>query len=82
MQENTSALKKMEIINELLYMPENELDKIKDYISSDNFNITRKKRYSLKGYWKDKGFENIDNLDAEIKEARKDIEKNLLKLLG
>ncbi len=79
MEENTSALKKIEIISELLYMPENDIDKIINYISSNSFNTFKKKRRSLKGCWKDKGFEYIDNLDTELKEARKDIEGNILK---
>lgn len=79
MPENRTAIKKIEIINALLYMPENEVDKIKDYIYSDYFNTLRKKRGSLKGCWKDKGFENIGIFDVELKEARKDIEINILK---
>ncbi len=62
---NTSAIKKMEIARSLSLVPPGSLDKIKKYIEtfiaeSDTAGQTAR---SLKGLWKNKGFEKISDLD-------------------
>ena len=78
---NTTAIKKLEIVKELSQVPNSSLDKIKIFIESilEASNSTLKNNRSLKGIWKDKGFEKIDNLDDEIKKARKQIADSILK---
>jgi len=39
----------------------------------------KKKTNNLKGIWKNKGFEKIDNLEKELKEIRKEITEAILK---
>ncbi|MDM8535498.1 hypothetical protein QUF70_01955 [Desulfobacterales bacterium HSG17] len=72
---NTSAIKKMEIINSLSLVPGNSLDKIKECIDAliTESNISKPCKRSLKGIWKDKGFEKIADLDAELKEIRQQL---------
>ncbi|MCI5146801.1 MAG: hypothetical protein D3923_15070 [Candidatus Electrothrix sp. AR3] len=66
---NTTAMKKIEIVNALSRVPGSSLDKIKAYI--DTFvaepNKSTQPESSLKGICKDKGFERITDLDAELR---------------
>lgn len=76
---NTPAIKKMEIINSLAYVPDSHLDQIKEYIDRvvAGVNSSRPGRRSLKGIWKDKGFEKIIDLDGELKAVRKELERSI-----
>jgi hypothetical protein len=77
---NTTAIKKIEIVNALSRVPVSSLDKIKAYI--DTFVAAPDKptqsNFSLKGIWKDKGFEKVHDLDAELKEARQQLGNSIL----
>ena len=77
---NTTAIKKIEIVNALSRVPVSSLDKIKKYI--DTFATEPKSsthcQSGLKGIWKDKGFEKIIDLDAELKEARRQLGNSIL----
>ena len=77
---NTTAIKKIEIVNALSRVPISSLDKIKQYI--DTFVAEPKAsthcKSSLKGIWKDKGFEKIIDLDADLKEARRQLGNSIL----
>jgi hypothetical protein len=77
---NTTAIKKIEIVNALSRVPISSLDEIKQYI--DTFVAEPDKptprNSSLKGIWKDKGFEKIIDLDAELKEARQQLGNSIL----
>jgi hypothetical protein len=78
---NSPALKRIEIIQELSFIPDNQLDKVKTYLQSlllTSNQPTPKNTYSLKGIWKDKGFEKIMDLEAEIKAARKQLSDSIL----
>jgi hypothetical protein len=69
---NTTAIKKMMIIQELSRIPDARLDSVKHYLD----NVLREaqrpdpKNQSLQGIWKDAGFEKIVNLDEEIRSVR------------
>ena len=77
---NLSAIKKTEIIRELSFIPDESLDRIMTYIESviNELNLPAKNSRSLKGIWKDKGFEKIADLETEIKEARKILGNSIL----
>ncbi len=77
---NTFAIKKVEIMKELSHVPENKLDMVKSYIDSllDDKHKTGKSNKSLKGIWKEKGFNNIVDLDSEIKKVRKEMADSIL----
>lgn len=70
---NQAALKKTRIVRELSYIPENQLDNVRKYIDSIVHETRQKTQTnrSLKGIWRDKGFEQIRDLESEIKAARK-----------
>jgi len=77
---NTSAIRKMEIINSLSHVPGSSLDKIKEYIDTliAESDVSKPYRQSLKGIWKNKGFEKITALDTELKEIRQQVENSIL----
>ena len=75
---NTINLKKLEIISNLSVVPIDKLDEISSYIKYVLFKSKTKKSnlVSIKGIWKNKGFENI-NVENELKNIRKEIQTNL-----
>ncbi len=78
---NISAIKKMEIVNSLALVPDDGLDKIKtlvDGLLSESGQPKAANR-SLKGIWKDKGFEKIIDLETEIAEVRRQLGEAILK---
>jgi hypothetical protein len=77
---NTTAIKKIEIVNALSRVPVSSLDKIKAYIDTCVAATDKpaQSNSSLKGIWKDKGFEKVHDLDAELKEARQQLGNSIL----
>ncbi len=77
---NTTAMKKIEIVNALSRVPGSSLEKIKAYIDTfvPESGRTKSRRCSLKGIWKNKGFEKITDLDAELQEARQQLGNSIL----
>ncbi|HLF88830.1 MAG TPA: hypothetical protein VI451_07810 [Anaerolineales bacterium] len=78
---NTPAIKKTEIIRDLARIPDNKLDSVRKYIDSilaESKQRTRKNQ-SLKGIWKDAGFEKIADLEEEIKNTKKQLSDSILK---
>jgi len=77
---NTAAIKKSEIIKQLARVSEKELDRIKMCIESVimESSIVNQRGHSLKGIWKDKGFERLTDLEEEIKQARKELSESIL----
>ncbi|MGE0083351.1 MAG: hypothetical protein AB7S75_02920 [Desulfococcaceae bacterium] len=71
---NTFAIKKMEIINSLFLVPGDSLDRIREYIETliAESGMAKPARRSLKGIWKNKGFEKIADLDTERKKIRQE----------
>jgi hypothetical protein len=78
---NLAAIKKMEIIDALAHVPDADLDKIKTYLDTIIAESGRQKApsRSLKGIWKDKGFEKITELENEVREARSGLADSILK---
>ncbi len=78
---NAAAIKKTELINKISLIPEQKLEEVSDFI---DFIIVRSKKIlsetgTLEGIWKDKGFEKIQDLEAEIIEVRKEIGDAILR---
>lgn len=78
---NTAALTKLEIINQLSILPENEMGKVQIYIQSvvREAKQARRDDRSLKGIWHHKGFEKITPLEDEIRATRKHLGDTILK---
>jgi hypothetical protein len=64
---NTAAIKRMTIIQELSRIPETRLDTVKTYLDTLLMDIQTPplKNQSLKGIWKDAGFEKLADLEGE-----------------
>lgn len=77
---NTTAIQKMEIVQELSLLPDHKLDSVRAYIQTILIEAkTVKSNRSLRGIWKDRGFEQISNLESAVKEARKELNDSILK---
>nr|VFJ72076.1 MAG: hypothetical protein BECKFW1821C_GA0114237_10313 [Candidatus Kentron sp. FW] len=77
---NTTAMKKMAIIQALSHIPEIHIDNIKLYfdILLKNTRPLPSANGSLKGIWKDTGFEKITDLEEEIRNIRDEIQDDIL----
>jgi hypothetical protein len=77
---NSAAIKKAEIVRELSLIPANKLESVRMYIDailSESKPFTKDNR-SLKGIWSNKGFEEIADLEGELKDARKQLSGAIL----
>jgi hypothetical protein len=70
---NTSASKRMEIVNSLALVSDDDLDNIKAFVDGlvSETGHSKPANRSLRGIWKDKGFEKNVDLEAEIAEVRR-----------
>lgn len=77
---NTSAIKRMEIANSLSHIPDHSLEKIQAFVDDIASESEKSKQFrgSLKGIWRDKGFEKITDLDEQIIEARRQLGESIL----
>lgn len=77
----TTGLKLTEIQKDLYLLPEPKLDEVKDFIEFILFKSLAQEKcvVQLKGIWANKGFEKIDNLEAELKELRREMVDSMLK---
>ena len=78
---NTAAIKKTEIIKQLSRASEKDLDRIRMCIQSvlAESTATTQRSHSLKGIWKSKGFDRSEDLEEEVKQARKELGDSILK---
>ncbi len=77
---NVPAITKLDIMNSLNYVPNSSLKSIKAYIENimSESHLSAPVKRSLKGIWKDKGFENISDPDEELKAARQELQHSIL----
>ncbi len=78
---NRFAMKKAEISRVLSMVPHDNLDKIREYIETfiAESETAKLRNRTLKGIWKNKGFENIADLDTELKAVRREMEDSILR---
>jgi len=77
---NTAAIRKMSIMSVLSHIPESYLDNIEMYfdaLTKDTWASSSENK-SLKGIWKDAGFEKIVDLEGEIRDLRYEIQDGIL----
>jgi len=77
---NAAAIKRTELLSELALLPEEDLDRVYALIAI----LVRTKApdrssRSLRGIWKGKGFERIEDLETALKEARHELGAAILK---
>ncbi len=77
---NSAAITKSEIIQELSRIPENDLLAVKSYLDAilRDLHVPLPLNQSLKGIWKDVGFENMLNLEEELRQIRQQLQEIIL----
>ena len=77
----TAAVKKMELINKIAKLPEQKITEVDSFIQKLLAQLKVKKAMpiSLKGIWKNKGFEKIADLETELKNIRRELDDSILK---
>ena len=63
----TAAVKKMELINQIARLPEQKIVEVEYFIQQllAQLEVKKSEPISLKGIWKNKGFEKIVDLEKE-----------------
>jgi len=77
----STTIKKMELIQKIAQLPEKKLAEVDAFIQTilSQSKIAPPHPVSLKGIWKNKGFEKITNLESEIKSTRAELTDAILK---
>ena len=77
----TAAVKKMQLINKIAKLPEQKISEVDSFIQRLLAQLEFKKPepISLKGIWKNKGFEKIADLEGELKTIRQELNDSILK---
>ncbi len=67
------AMKKIEINKKLSLVSEDKIDEVTDFIEFilSKSKIQNRRPVRLRGVWKNKGFEKIKDMEAELKEIKK-----------
>ena len=77
----STAIKKMELIQQISQLPEQKLGEVETFLGRilSQSKVESPKPISLKGIWKNKGFEKISDLESEIKLIRSELSDSILK---
>ena len=73
---NTTAFKQLEITQQLSLLSEQQLEQINQYVKT-LFIPACENNKSLKGIWKNKGFEQFDEV-TELKQVRQELNQTIL----
>ena len=68
---NTTALKQLEISQQLAFLSDQKLEQIDQYLKT-LFTPATENNQSLKGIWQNKGFEKLDEI-TELKQVRQEL---------
>lgn len=76
-----TAVKKVELIDKIAHLSEQEVDEVSTFIDSvlAQSKGSFPQPINLRGIWKNKGFERIQDLESEVRNARKEISDTILK---
>ena len=78
---NSVANKKITILRELSRVPEKHLDALTSYLETflEDIQVPPLQNQSLKGIWKNSGFDTIDNLEEELQTVGQELQSAILK---
>ncbi len=78
---NTVAIKKMTLMHEVSRIPETHLDAVMTYLESvlSDLPTPSPQPQSLKGIWRDAGFENITDVQQELHTIRQELQDAILR---
>ena len=76
----SNAIRKIELLNSLTKIPDQKLNEVEKFVKGilAQLKVEGPKPVSLKGIWKDKGFEKIPDLETELKKIRTDLGNTIL----
>ena len=76
----SSAIRKMELSNNITRLPDQKLDEVERFVKGMLAQIPLKQSHpiSLKGIWKNRGFEKIADLELEIKRIRSELGRAIM----
>jgi len=74
------AVRKMELSNNITRLPDQKLDEIERFVKGmlAQMPVEQPQPISLKGIWKNKGFEKIAKLELEIKRIRSELSRAIM----
>lgn len=77
----STAMKKIELMQKITQLPEKKLGEVEAFLKRllSQLEVQPPKPISLKGIWKNKGFEKISDLESELKSIRSELSNSLLK---
>ena len=77
---NKVAANKIDILRKLSLVPENRLEKVKDYLDVLLADVEKDAagEKSLKGIWTDSDFEKLIDLEEAVREVRKELQESVL----
>lgn len=79
---NANAIKRMELRSDLALLPEEDLDKVRDFVGSllSQANVSKRSRSrSLKGIWAGTGLEKLKDLEGALDEVRQELGDSILR---
>ena len=76
----TTAMQKIKLMKIISVIPQENFKEIKTFIDFvlAQSQVSIPKQISLQGIWKNKGFENIIDLETELREIRKEMNDAIL----
>jgi len=76
----STAIKKMELRNRIVGLPEQEIDAIEKFVAGllAQKDVNKPRPISLAGMWKGRGFERIADLESEILKIRTELGNSIL----
>ena len=76
----SNAIKKMELLNSITKLPDQKFNEVEKFVKGilAQLEVEHPKPISLKGIWKNKGFENISDLETELKRIRVELGNAIL----
>ena len=77
----STAMRKMELMHNITKLPDQKLGEVEKFVKSiwAQLEVAPSKPISLKGIWKNKGFEKISDLESELKLVRSELSNSILK---
>ncbi|MDP8240950.1 MAG: DUF2281 domain-containing protein [Candidatus Hatepunaea meridiana] len=78
---STATIDKMELKEKISLLPEERVNEVKSFIDFilAQSEMIKQTPTNLRGIWKNKGFEKINDLDSELKDLRKEMNDSILK---
>ena len=77
----STAMKKMELISNITKLPDQRINDVEKFVKDilAKLEVAPLKPISLKGIWKNKGFDKISDIESELKLVQSELSSSILK---